>query len=160
MLHFWAMANQESTWPEAKLFKPERFLDAEGKFQKSDSLAAFSTGKMLNHFNLFRFNSYCCHFCPQGGASVQVKLWPRRRFSRCCPTSCKSTASTWRKSTTGRRFRKARSVSRTLRHRSASSSAGSIASELPLFSLSFNSVGTVPSVGVFINRVAGRLDVL
>ena len=45
MLHFWAMANQESTWPEAKLFKPERFLDAEGKFQKSDNLAAFSTGK-------------------------------------------------------------------------------------------------------------------
>jgi cytochrome P450 len=45
-------------FPEANKFKPERFLDGEGKFQKCDQVVAFSLGKRY----AFEINAFCPHF--------------------------------------------------------------------------------------------------
>ncbi|XP_032785792.2 cytochrome P450 2K4 [Daphnia magna] len=45
LLHFWAMSNDANQWDDARTFKPERFLNDQGKFLKNENLLAFSTGR-------------------------------------------------------------------------------------------------------------------
>ena len=47
LLHFYAMSRQESHWKDAHVFRPERFLNEEGKFQKNDNFLVFSTGNFI-----------------------------------------------------------------------------------------------------------------
>lgn len=45
LLHFFAMSRQESQWKDAHSFRPERFLNEEGAFQKNENFLVFSTGR-------------------------------------------------------------------------------------------------------------------
>lgn len=44
LLHFYAMSRKEEDWKDAHLFRPERFLDEQGAFQKNENFLVFSTG--------------------------------------------------------------------------------------------------------------------
>jgi len=45
LLHFYAMSRKEEDWKDAHLFRPERFLDEQGAFQKNENFLVFSTGR-------------------------------------------------------------------------------------------------------------------
>jgi len=45
LLHFFAMSRVESHWKDANEFRPERFLNEDGAFQKNDNFLVFSTGR-------------------------------------------------------------------------------------------------------------------
>lgn len=45
-MHNESITSDERYWPDAKLFKPERFLDAQGKFSgRNPALVVFSNGR-------------------------------------------------------------------------------------------------------------------
>ena len=45
MSNIWHNHNDPSVWKEPELFRPERFLDEEGKFRPREELTPFGIGK-------------------------------------------------------------------------------------------------------------------
>ena len=51
--NLWHMNMDEMVWPEPKVFKPERFLDENGKFMYRKELMPFGRGRFLEFVGLW-----------------------------------------------------------------------------------------------------------